>query len=130
MGLVQEFKTFINKGNVMDPAVAVVLGAAFGKIVSALVDSVLMPVIGLIAGGVDFSQLGARIGGTDEAPVLLGYGQLVQATIDFLIVAFCVFLIVKAVNAAKKPAPAAAPAPPPADVVLLTEIRDLLARRS
>ena len=129
MGMIQEFKTFVNKGNVMDLAVAVILGGAFGKIVSALVDSVLMPVVGLALGGVDFTSLALRLGGTEAEPVLLKYGSLLQATIDFLIVAFCVFLLVKAVNAAKRPEPAAAPAPPPADVVLLTEIRDLLAKR-
>ena len=129
MGMIQEFKTFVNKGNVMDLAVAVILGGAFGKIVSALVDNVLMPVVGLAVGGVDFTSLALRLGGTETEPVLLKYGSLLQATIDFLIVAFCVFLLVKAVNAAKRPEPAAAPAPPPADVVLLTEIRDLLAKR-
>lgn len=129
MGMIQEFKAFINKGNVMDLAVAVILGTAFGKIVSALVDSILMPVLGLVVGGVDFATLAVRLGGTDAEPVLLKYGALLQATFDFLIVAFCVFLLVKAVNAARRPVPAPAPPPTPADVVLLTEIRDLLKSR-
>ena len=89
-----------------------------------------MPVIGLVLGGVDLSGLAWRIGGSEAEPVLLKYGELLQATIDFLIIAFCVFLLVKAVNAARRPAPAAAPAPPPADVLLLTEIRDLLKSRA
>ena len=129
MGMVQEFREFVHKGNALDLAVGVILGGAFGKIVTALVDNVLMPVIGLAVGGVNFSTLALRIGGSDAEPVLLKYGALIQATIDFLLVAFCVFLLVKAVNSMRrKPAPAA-PAAPPADVVLLTEIRDLLRAR-
>ena len=131
MGMVQEFKTFIQRGNVIDLAVGVIIGGAFGKIVASLVDNVLMPVLGLLIGGVDFSKLAVRIGGTAEAPVLLKYGSLLQASIDFLILAFCVFLIVKAVNSAKRKEPAApaAPAEMPADVRLLGEIRDLLKAR-
>ncbi|MEO8195307.1 MAG: large-conductance mechanosensitive channel protein MscL [Thermoanaerobaculia bacterium] len=131
MGMMQEFKTFIQRGNVIDLAVGVIIGGAFGKIVASLVDNVLMPVLGLAIGGVDFSQLAVTIGGTAEAPVLLKYGSLLQASLDFLILAFCVFLIVKAVNSAKRkepPAPAA-PAEIPADVRLLGEIRDLLKAR-
>lgn len=131
MGMKSEFKAFIQRGNVMDLAVGVIVGGAFGKIVASLVDNVLMPVLGLFLGGVDFSKLALRIGGTPEAPVLLQYGNLLQATLDFLILAFCVFLIVKAVNAARpKEAPSPATAPEvPADVRLLTEIRDLLKAR-
>jgi large conductance mechanosensitive channel len=88
-----------------------------------------MPVIGLVLGGIDFTALAFTIGGTAEAPVLLKYGAFIQAIIDFLIIAFCVFLLVKGVNAMQKPAPAAAPPEPPADVKLLTEIRDLLRSR-
>ena len=131
MGMMQEFKTFIQRGNVIDLAVGVIIGGAFGKIVASLVDNVLMPVLGLAIGGVDFSLLALTIGGTAEKPVLLKYGSLLQASLDFLILAFCVFLIVKAVNAAKPketPAPAA-PAEIPADVLLLGEIRDLLKAR-
>jgi large conductance mechanosensitive channel len=126
MGMIQEFKEFINRGNVVDLAVGVIIGAAFGKIVTALVEAVLMPVLGLAMGGLDFAAMAVRIGGTDAQPVLLKYGVLLQATLDFVILAFCVFLLVKLVNAMRKPAPAPAPAAPPDDVVLLTEIRDLL----
>ncbi len=131
MGMAAEFRTFIQRGNVIDLAVGVIIGGAFGKIVAALVDNVLMPALGLLIGGVDFSKLAVTIGGTPEAPVLLKYGSLLQASLDFLILAFCVFLIIKAVNAAKRkepPAPAA-PAEVPAEVRLLGEIRDLLKAR-
>ncbi len=128
MAMVQEFKTFIQRGNVMDMAVGVIIGGAFGKIVSSLVGNVLMPVLGLLLGGVDFTKLALTIGGTAEAPVLLGYGSLIQATFDFLILAFCVFLLVKAVNALRKPEPPA-PVVVPEDVRLLGEIRDLLKAR-
>jgi large conductance mechanosensitive channel len=128
MGLMQEFREFVHKGNVMDLAIGVIIGGAFGKIVSGLVDAILMPVIGLFLGGVDFASMAVRIGGTDEKPVLLKYGVLIQASIDFLIIAFCVFLLVKAVNNLRRKAPDVPPAPP-ADVALLTEIRDLLKAR-
>ena len=131
MGMAAEFRTFIQRGNVIDLAVGVIIGGAFGKIVAALVDNVLMPAPGLVIGGGDFSKLAVTIGGTPEAPVLLKYGSLLQASLDFLILAFCVFLIIKAVNAAKRkepPAPAA-PAEVPAEVRLLGEIRDLLKAR-
>ncbi len=132
MSMMKEFKEFAMKGNVMDLAVGVIIGGAFGKIVASLVDNVLMPVLGLFLGGVDFSKLALTIGGTAEAPVLLQYGSLLQATLDFLILAFCVFLIVKAVNAAKRKEPPAPVSPPEvaADVKLLTEIRDLLRARA
>lgn len=130
MSLGAEFKEFVSRGNVMDMAVGVLIGGAFGKIVASLVDKVLMPVVGLALGGVDFSTLALRIGGPDDAPVLLGYGAFIQAVIDFLIVACCIFLLVKAVNRLRRPAPApAAPAEPPAEVKLLGEIRDLLRNR-
>jgi large conductance mechanosensitive channel len=130
MGMVSEFKTFVQRGNVVDMAVGIIIGGAFGKIVSSLVGNVLMPPIGLALGGVNFSELAIRIGGTDEAPVLLGYGTFLQSVVDFLIVAFCVFLLVKAVNALREPAPAPAPAEPPAEQKLLAEIRDLLRQKS
>ena len=129
MAMMQEFRTFIQRGNVMDMAVGVIIGGAFGKIVSSLVGNVLMPVLGLLLGGVDFTKLALTIGGTAEAPVLLGYGSLIQATLDFLILAFCVFLMVKAVNSMRKPEPPAAPAAAPEDVRLLGEFRDLLKAR-
>ena len=109
MGMVSEFQAFIKRGNVMDLAVGVIIGGAFGKIVTSVVGDLLMPVIGLVLGGIDFTGLAFTIGGTDEAPVLLKYGAFIQALIDFLIIAFCVFLLVKAVNSLQKPAPAAAP---------------------
>jgi large conductance mechanosensitive channel len=124
--MVSEFKTFIQRGNVLDLAVGVIIGGAFGKIVGSFVNDVLMPPIGLAMGGMNFTALKAVIGGSAEAPVTLNYGSFIQNVIDFLIVAFCVFLIVKAVNSMKKPEAPAAPAGPSPEVVLLTEIRDQL----
>jgi len=131
MSLVQEFKEFAMKGNVMDMAVGIIIGAAFGKIVSALVGSVLMPVIGMLLGGVDFSGL-SFVMGTDAKtgePVALQYGLFLQALLDFLIIAFAIFMALKGINKLKKPAAPAAPAGPPREEVLLTEIRDLLKQR-
>jgi len=131
MSLVQEFKEFAMKGNVLDMAVGIIIGAAFGKIVSALVGSVLMPVIGMLLGGVDFSGL-SFVMGTDARtgePVALQYGLFLQALLDFLIIAFAIFMALKGINKLKKPAPAAAFAGPPREEVLLTEIRDLLKQR-
>jgi large conductance mechanosensitive channel len=130
MGMIAEFKTFIQRGSVVDMAVGVILGAAFGKIVSSLVGDVLMPPIGLAVGDVQFEDLAVRIGGGDAAPVLVRYGAFAQTILDFLIVALCVFLLVKAVNVLKKPEPPAAPAEPPAEQKLLAEIRDLLRQRA
>lgn len=129
MSMMSEFKSFAMKGNVMDMAVGIIMGGAFGKIVSSFVGDVLMPPIGLALGDVDFKALKATIGGTAEAPVTLNYGVFAQSVVDFLIVSFCVFLVVKAVNAMKKPEPPAAPAEPPAQEKLLAEIRDLLKQR-
>jgi large conductance mechanosensitive channel len=128
MGMIAEFREFIQRGNVVDMAVGVIMGAAFGRIVSSVVGDVLMPPVGVVTGGVDFKGLKLEIGGTPEAPVTINYGMFLQNVIDFLIIAACVFLLVKAVNSLKKPAPAPAPAEPPEDVKLLTEIRDLLKR--
>jgi large conductance mechanosensitive channel len=129
MSVVSEFTAFIRRGNVMDLAVGVIIGGAFGKIVSSVVGDVLMPAIGLVLGGIDFTTLAFTIGGTAEEPVLLKYGAFIQAIIDFLIIAVCVFLLVKGINSMQKPAPVAAPPEPPAEVKLLTEIRDLLRSR-
>lgn len=121
-----EFREFIQRGNVVDMAVGVIIGGAFGKIVSSIVGDVLMPPIGLATGGVDFKNLKIALGGTPEAPVTINYGVFLQAMIDFIIIAFCVFLLVKAVNKLRKPAPAAPPPEPSAEEKLLSEIRDLL----
>ena len=133
MGMINEFKEFIARGNVVDLAVGVVIGAAFGKIVSALVDGIVMPLIGLMLGGVKFSDLAITLhaaeldaAGKEIAPALmLRYGAFLQAAIDFLIVAFVIFLFVKAYNRLRKPAEAAE-AGPTEEVLLLREIRDSL----
>jgi large conductance mechanosensitive channel len=128
MGLFAEFKTFIQRGNVIDLAVAVVIGGAFGKIVSSFVADVLMPPIGLLIGGVNFTNLKVVIGGTPEAPATINYGTFLQSVIDFLIVAFSIFMLVKGINAIKRKKEEA-PAEPPAptnEEVLLAEIRDIL----
>ena len=137
MGMVQEFKQFAMRGNVMDMAVGVIIGAAFGKIVSSLVNDVLMPPIGKLMGNMDFSGLFIQLGGPEKYATLakakeagiatLNYGLFINTLIDFVIVAFVIFLVVKGMNSMRKEeAKPAAPAAPPADVVLLTEIRDLL----
>ena len=127
MGMMQEFKEFAMKGNVLDMAVGVVIGAAFGKIVSSFVGDVVMPLLGTIVGGVDFTKLAVTLG-TNAAgdPLLLKYGAFLQTVFDFVIIAAAIFMAIKAINRLKAPPPAAAPAAPPADVALLTEIRDLL----
>ena len=132
MGMVSEFKEFAMRGNVIDLAVGVVLGAAFGRIVSSLVDDLIMPVLGKMVGGVDFSTLAvvlepARLGadGKEVAAVLLRYGNFMQSILDFVLVAFAIFLFVKVINKMHRKEEAA-PAPPAADIVLLTEIRDAL----
>jgi large conductance mechanosensitive channel len=127
MGMMKEFKDFAMKGNVVDLAVGVIIGAAFGKIVSSLVGDVFMPLLGLVTGGINFSDMAVTLKdavGTKPA-VLLAYGKFIQSSIDFVIVAFAIFLFVKALNSVKRKE-AAAPAAPPAQEVLLTEIRDLL----
>ena len=132
MSWLSEFKDFAMRGNVVDMAVGIVIGGAFGKIVSSFVGDVLMPPLGLLLGGVDFSDLTITLKdavGTAPA-VVLGYGKFVQTVVDFTIVAFAIFLLVKAMNTLRKKEEAApAPPPPPAQEVLLTEIRDLLKSR-
>ena len=129
MGFIKEFKEFALKGNVLDMAVGVIIGGAFGKIVSSLVDDILMPLVGVVTGNVDFTNLVYKFGEGDLAATLK-YGIFIQNTVDFLIVAFCIFLFIKAINkmTAKKEEPAAPePAPEPsAEEKLLGEIRDLL----
>ena len=129
MGLAQEFKEFAMKGNVIDLAVGVVIGGAFGKIVSSLVGDVIMPPIGLAIGGLNFSDLAVKLG-TDPAgkAVLWKYGSFLQTIFEFVIIAIALFLLIKGINALKRP-PAAAPAAAPAlstSEQLLTEIRDSL----
>ncbi|MCH5178085.1 MAG: large-conductance mechanosensitive channel protein MscL [Prevotellaceae bacterium] len=130
MGFIKEFKEFAMKGNVMDMAVGVIIGGAFGKIVSSLVDDVLMPVVSLLTGGADFTKLAVTLGEGENA-AQISYGMFVQNIIDFLIVAFCIFLMLKGINKLnKKKEEAPAPAPEPsAEEKLLTEIRDLLAKK-
>jgi large conductance mechanosensitive channel len=118
--MLKEFGDFIKRGNVLDLAVAVIIGGAFGAIVTSLVNDIIMPIIGVILGGVDFSGLAIQIG---EASIM--YGNFIQAIINFLIIAWVIFMIVQYAKRFEKEEPAAPPAPP-AEVVLLTEIRDLL----
>ncbi len=129
MSMIQEFKEFAMKGNVVDLAVGVIMGAAFAPIVSTLVDNVIMPPIGYLMAGVDFSNLAVSLPVPAGDPPLIKYGLFLNAIIKFLITAFAIFLLVKAMNSMKKPAPAAAPAAPPPTEVYLKEIRDLLAKR-
>ena len=137
MGFIKEFKEFAMKGNVMDMAVGVIIGGAFGKIVSSLVDDVLMPLVGMLTGGIDVSGLAYKVmlpnpveGGEPLAGATLKYGAFIQNVIDFLIIAFCIFLMVKAMNklTPKKEEEPAAPAGPTQEE-LLTEIRDLLKKK-
>ncbi|HPS83449.1 MAG TPA: large-conductance mechanosensitive channel protein MscL [Bacteroidales bacterium] len=133
MKMLKEFRDFISKGNVLDLAVAVIIGAAFGKIVTSFVNDILMPPIGILMGGVDFKDLTVVLkNAVGEVPaVTLNYGMFIQNVIDFLIIALCVFLVVKVANnlsKKKEEAPAAPPAPTK-DQELLTEIRDLLKER-
>ena len=127
MSVISEFKEFAMKGNVIDLAVGVVIGGAFGKIVSSLVDSVIMPPIGILLGGVDFSEMGIVLKeATEESEaVILGYGAFINTIIEFLIIAFAIFMVIKQINRFKKEEEAA-PSEPPADIALLTEIRDLM----
>ncbi|AEF23930.1 MULTISPECIES: large-conductance mechanosensitive channel protein MscL [Pseudomonadaceae] len=130
MSIINEFKAFAVKGNVVDMAVGIIIGAAFGKIVSSFVGDVIMPPLGLLIGGVDFSDLAITLKAAegDIPAVVLAYGRFIQTVIDFIIIAFAIFMGVKAINRLKREE-AAAPSVPPApstQEVLLTEIRDLL----
>ena len=130
MSMMSEFRDFAMRGNVVDMAVGIVIGAAFGKIVSSFVNDVLMPPIGIAMGGVDFSDLAMvlREASGDVAAVTLNYGSFIQTVIDFVIIAFAIFMVVKSMNKMKKKEEEkpAAPPEPSAEETLLTEIRDLL----
>lgn len=130
MSMLSEFKTFAVKGNVVDMAVGIIIGAAFGKIVTALVAGVVMPPIGVLLGGVDFTDLAYVIKeAVGDAPaVVISYGAFLQTLIDFIIIAFVIFMFIKGINSLKKKEEQApkAPSAPPAQEVLLMEIRDLL----
>jgi len=137
MSMWQEFKEFIQRGNVMDMAIGIIIGGAFGKVVSSFVNDVLMPPIGLLLGGVNFSDMAITLkeASGDTPAVVLGYGAFIQTVVDFLIIALAIFMIVKWLNAMKRKQeaeaaaePEAPPAPDP-QVVLLEEIRDLLKER-
>lgn len=134
MGLGTEFKEFAMKGNVIDLAVGVVIGVAFGKIVASLVGDIIMPPLGLAIGGIDFKEMAVRIGADPVGKdVLWKYGMFIQTIFEFLLIAIALFLVIKGINRLKRqpPPPVAAPPPPPTkEEQLLTEIRDLLARQS
>ena len=123
MSMLQEFKAFAMKGNVVDLAVGVIIGAAFGKIVASLVEDVIMPLVGTLLGGVNFSGLAITVGSAT-----LKYGKFIQTCLDFLIIAWAIFIAVKLINRLRKEEPAA-PAAPPKQEVLLEEIRDILKKR-
>ena len=142
MGFIKEFKEFAVKGNVMDMAVGVIIGGAFGKIVTSLVNDVLMPIIGKMTGGISFTDLFVNLGdgnyqtlaaAQEAGAAVLAYGQFIQNIIDFIIIAFCIFLMIKGMNKLKKEEPAAPaePAAPkgPTQEELLAEIRDLLEKK-
>ena len=139
MSVIKEFKDFAMKGNVVDMAIGIVIGGAFGKIVSSIVADIMMPPIGLLMGGVNFTDLKLIIKAAEmdlatqtmKPAVTLNYGQFLQVTVDFTIVAFAIFMLVKGMNSLKKKevAAPAAPSAPPVEQVLLTEIRDLLKKR-
>jgi large conductance mechanosensitive channel len=134
MAIVKEFKEFAMRGNVVDLAVGVIIGAAFGKIVTSLVNDIIMPPIGYLTGGIDFKNLKIVIKEGDPtkkiADVAINYGNFINTLIEFLIIAFCIFMVVKAINSLKKPEPVAVVVQPEPtkEEALLTEIRDLLAK--
>ena len=137
MGLIQEFKQFALRGNVMDLAVAVIIGGAFQKIVTSLVSDLLMPIFGLVLGGLDFSKLFVALDGVRYPSLadaeksgagILRYGSFIQVTIDFLIIAFVIFLVIKLINLRRKTETQPAPAGPSEEILLLRDIRDSLKR--
>lgn len=134
MGMMSEFKEFAVRGNVIDMAVGIVIGGAFGKIVSSLVEDVIMPPIGMLTGGIDFSKLKwvlQAAGADGKGEVAINYGTFINTIITFIIIAFAIFMVIKGINRMqRKQEEAPAPEAPPADVQLLTEIRDLLKNRA
>jgi len=130
MGMLKEFKEFAMRGSVIDLAVGVVIGGAFGKIVTSLVDDIIMPPIGFITGGVDFSQMKMVLTEANEAAgtaeVAINYGNFINVIIQFIIIAFCIFMVIKGINSLKRKEEVAEAAAPSAEETLLTEIRDLL----
>lgn len=126
--MLKEFKKFALKGNVLDMAVGVIIGGAFGKIVTSLVNDIIMPIMGLLIGGVNFTALEYVVSTKGEEPIIIRYGEFFQTTFDFLIIAFSIFLFIKAINSFKKKEEEAPSAPPEPskEELLLTEIRDLL----
>ena len=131
MSLASEFKEFAMKGNVVDMAVGVIIGVAFCKIVSSLVENVIMPPLGKLLSGVDFTKLATPIGkAPDGTDILVKYGAFLQTIVDFVIIAFVLFLVLKGINKLKKPAPGAPPPVPARSEVLLEEIRDLLKKQA
>ena len=126
MGLIKEFKEFAVRGNVVDMAVGVIIGGAFGKIVTSLVEDMIMPLIGVVIGGVDFTSLVLNVRGVDVT-----YGNFIQQVFNFLIISFCIFIVIKGINAMKKKEEEVEPVPPEPtkEEVLLTEIRDLLKQK-
>ncbi|NLG76138.1 MAG: large-conductance mechanosensitive channel protein MscL [Xanthomonadaceae bacterium] len=134
MSFVKEFREFAVKGNVVDMAVGIIIGAAFGKIVTSFVNDIITPPLGYLIGGVDFTDLAVTLPAVREGmdPVTINYGAFLQTTFDFLIVAFAIFLVIKMINRLKRKeevAPSTPPPPPPRQEVLLEEIRDLLKRQ-
>ncbi|MFH2012667.1 MAG: large-conductance mechanosensitive channel protein MscL [Pseudomonadota bacterium] len=134
MSIIKEFKDFAVKGNVVDMAVGIIIGAAFGKIVSSFVGDVIMPPIGVLLGGVDFSNLAFTLKEASGAmpAVIIGYGKFIQTLVDFIIIAFSIFIAIKGINSLKRKeeeAPPKAPPVPSSEEVLLSEIRDLLKER-
>lgn len=128
--MIKEFKEFISRGNVMDMAVGIIIGGAFGKIIASLVNDVIMPIVGLVTGGTNVSNMFITLkeGATPETSVLLKYGSFLQAIIDFLIIAFVIFLMIKAMNKLRRKQEVVAEEAPvtPEDILLLREIRDSL----
>lgn len=132
--MLKEFKDFAMRGNVVDLAVAVVIGGAFGRIVTSVVSDIIMPPIGMLLGGVDFTELKIvlKVATEEVEAVSINYGAFINTLIDFIIIAFAIFMVIKGINATKRKKPAPPPPPPPApskEEVLLTEIRDLLAKK-